>query len=169
MRMKKYLVSTMIVAVGLTASTGALAQSDKPSGSGPNPFSDCGVGAALFPETKWAAVTSNIIWDIGITAVVSATSSPQTCSGKRVVAAAFINATYEKLAEETAAGSGEHLTAVLNILECKAANRDSAALSIRTAMSAAVSAPEYVNQARVEKASAMYNIVENSVRTSCTA
>src|SRR5688572_5993856 len=44
----------------------------KAPGAGPNPFSDCGIGAALFPKTGWAAVTSNVIWDIGTTALTSA-------------------------------------------------------------------------------------------------
>ena len=34
-----------------------------------NPYTDCGIGAALFPNTNWAAVTSNVIWDAGTTAV----------------------------------------------------------------------------------------------------
>ena len=87
----------------------------KVAGSGPNPYSDCGIGAALFTETKWAAVTSNVIWDLGITAITSATASPETCSGKKVETAQFIIDNYDNLAEETAKGQGTHLIAMLGL------------------------------------------------------
>ena len=51
-----------------------------------NPYVDCGIGAALFPNTDWAAVTSNVIWDAGTTALISATASEDTCSGGDVSA-----------------------------------------------------------------------------------
>ncbi|MBI3771765.1 MAG: hypothetical protein HY272_03590 [Gammaproteobacteria bacterium] len=41
-----------------------------------NPWLDCGIGAMIFTETKWAAVTSNVIWDLGTTAVTSGASTP---------------------------------------------------------------------------------------------
>ena len=75
------LASAIFTVAMLAASPLSMAQADvkaKP-GSGPNPFSDCGIGAALFPDTSWAAVTSNITWDIGTTALTSATMSPGTC------------------------------------------------------------------------------------------
>jgi hypothetical protein len=161
---KSFLLAAM-VAVGLAVSASASAQSN--TGSGPNPYSDCGIGAALFSETKWAAVTSNVIWDLGTTAVISATASPQTCSGKKMVAAAFILGTYEKLAEETAAGRGEHLATVLNVLECKSEGRGTAVSNIRAAMGAAVSHATYANQSKLEKSSNLYSIVESAVRNSC--
>ncbi len=168
MMIKKLLLCTSLVAAALATSTAALAADDKSTGSGPNPFSDCGIGAALFTETKWAAVTSNVIWDVGTTAVISATSSPQTCSGKRVVAAAFINGTYEKLAEETAAGKGEHLTTVLNILECNGAQRVNAVRDIRSAMGKAVATPAYLDQSRVDKSSQFYGIIDRAVSANCS-
>jgi hypothetical protein len=155
-----------LLATTLMSSTGAFAQAN--TGSGPNPFSDCGVGAALFPETKWAAVTSNIIWDIGITGIVSATASPQTCSGKKVAAAVFISNTYASLAEEAAAGQGEHLASVLNIMECNAARHDAAIANVRDAMTQVVASPAYAEQSRIEKASKFYDIVETAVSASCS-
>lgn len=165
--MKKIGCKLLTVAL-LATSVSTAGVANAQTGSGPNPFSDCGVGAALFPETKWAAVTSNIIWDIGITAIISATASPQTCSGKKVAAAVFISSTHDNLAEEAAAGKGEHLASVLNILECKATQHDAAIANIRTAMAGAVAAPDYAKQSRLNKASQMYNIVESSVGSSCS-
>lgn len=140
----------------------------KKAGSGPNPFSDCGIGAALFPNTPVGAVISNVIWDVGTTAITSATASPQTCSGKRVTAAAFINDTYEQLTEETARGEGEHLTTVMNILECDSAHQGRAIAATRKAMGEAVAAPGYATQKRIEKASQLFDIIDTAVSTSCS-
>lgn len=110
-----------VIFLAIVASTAVAA--DKRSGTGPNPFKDCGVGAALFTDTAWAAVTSNIIWDLGTTAVTSATASPETCSGKHIQTAKFVIDNYDSLIEETAKGQGENLTAVLDIQGCDMQNR----------------------------------------------
>lgn len=143
------------------------AATDKTPGSGPNPFTECGIGAALFPNTHWAAVTSNIIWDAGTTAVTSATASPQTCSGKKLAAAAFIRDTYERLAEETARGEGEHLATVLNILECRSEQQFVAASATRNAMAPVVSQPGFGALPRMEKAARFYEAVESAAAKSC--
>lgn len=162
--------AAVLFAVLAAAQSPVLAQSDsKAPGSGPNPFSDCGIGSALFSETKWAAVTSNVIWDMGTTAVTSATASPQTCNGKKVAAATFINDTYETLAEETARGEGEHLSSLLNILECGNAHRARAIDATREAMAGAVARPEYATQDRTEKAMQYYKIIDSAVGASCSA
>ena len=133
--------------------------SDKAVGSGPNPFSDCGIGAAIFPNHKVLAVTSNVIWDIGTTALTSATASPETCSGKNVSAAKFILDSYDSLAEETARGEGEHLAALMNILEVAPADQAAVIASLRAQMSADVSSSEYTAADKLEKSSRYYNSV----------
>jgi hypothetical protein len=167
MTIKKLLLTTSVITT-LVASTCVFAADNKAPGSGPNPFTDCGIGAALFSDTKWAAVTSNIIWDIGITAIISATASPQTCQGNKVVAALFIRDTYANLAEETAAGQGEHLTTVLNIYGCDGSRHASAVKQIRGAMGQAVAAPGYVDQAPLVKDANFYSIIDNAVSTNCS-
>lgn len=170
MNTRKLLLAASFAAFGVLASTAALAEdkpADKTPGSGPNPWADCGIGASIFTETKWAAVTSNIIWDLGITAITSATSSPQTCNGKKMAAALFINDTYERLAEETATGRGEHLTTVLNLFECPGSRHAEAAHQIRNAMGMSVSNPDYTDRSRVQKASGFYSIIETAVSNSC--
>lgn len=141
----------------------------KPAGSGPNPFVDCGIGAALFPETHWAAVTSNVIWDIGTTAVTSATMSPETCSGKNMQAALFINDTYETLAEETAKGSGEHLSALMGIMECDASRQTAAIQRTRANMASQVSAEGFESLSHTEKAAGFYEAMDSAVSLSCSA
>ncbi|MBI5557193.1 MAG: DUF3015 family protein [Deltaproteobacteria bacterium] len=135
------------------------APKNKTPGSGPNPFSDCGIGAALFPTIKPLAVSSNVIWDIGTTAVTSATASPETCTGKDVVAAVFILNSYESLAEETARGDGEHLAALLNILEVDKIERDAVVNNIRAQMANTVSSDTYLTADKVKKANIYYTIV----------
>ncbi len=142
---------------------------DKAPGSGPNPYVDCGIGAALFPTVGWAAVTSNVIWDAGTTAVTSATMSPQTCSGKKVATALFIRDSYERLAEETAQGQGEHLATALNLFECSAAQQGAAMVATREAMGAVVTQPGFNALPRLDKAARFYGAMEGAVAKSCAA
>lgn len=162
----KVILVAPVVLAGALVSTPSFA-ADKAPGSGPNPYADCGIGSALFGDTKWAAVTSNTIWDLGSTALTSATSSPETCSGKKVVAAKFISDTYSNLAEEAASGQGEHLTTVLNIMECDSANHSLANQQIRVAMKHSVSDAGYMSQPRLEKAYNLYTIITDAATATC--
>jgi len=142
-------------------------------GSGPNPFSDCGIGAALFKETKWAAVSSNIIWDFGITGTTSATASPETCQGKKVETAKFIIENYDNLAEETAKGEGTHLVAMLGVLGCEESAHSAIIATVRQSMMEVVGQPFYVDQDLVKKSSDYYDVVTSAVdgefASSCSA
>lgn len=168
MTIKKLVLATSVM-VSLAVTSTTFAAESKAPGSGPNPYTDCGIGAALFPDTKWAAVTSNVIWDIGITAIISATASPQTCQGNKVVAALFIRDTYANLAEETAAGKGEHLMTVLNLFGCEGSHHAGAVKQIRSAMGNAVAAPGYVDQPALEKDANFYSIIDTAVSANCSA
>jgi hypothetical protein len=137
----------------------AIAADKKEAGSGPNPFSDCGIGAALFPTQKVLAVTSNVIWDVGTTALTSATASPETCSGKNVTAAKFILDSYDSLAEETARGQGQHLDALLSILEVEKSSQAAVIASIRAQMSQKVATADYTAASKAEKSSQYYESV----------
>lgn len=147
------------LALSLALPSLAVAAEKKPVGSGPNPFTDCGIGAALFPTVPVGAVISNVIWDIGTTAVTSATASPETCQGKAVVAAEFILESYDSLAEETARGQGEHLAALMSILEISAVEQAQVIASVREQMSELVTSAEYLSADKVEKSSRYYDLV----------
>lgn len=164
-RLFKTVVSAFLLVT--FASSVAMAEGSKAPGSGPNPFSDCGIGAALFPDTKWAAVTSNVIWDIGTTAVTSATMSPETCSGKKVQAALFIRDTYPVLVEDVSRGSGEHLRTALNLFDCDAGRQHAAISLIRADMSAAVAAPGYAGQTDIQKSAELYGVMSSAAEASC--
>lgn len=154
MTLRKKLLLASALAGSMTLSGSVLA--------GPNPFKDCGIGAALFSDTHWAAVISNVIWDLGTTAVTSATASPETCSGSDVKTAQFILENYDNLAEETAKGSGDHLTAMLNVLGCESNSHSAIVSSIRSEMADKVSNPTYSQESVLGKASDLYDIVNTN-------
>jgi len=166
--MKKAIASVALAGITVLGAGMTQAQDSKPVGSGPNPFSDCGIGAALFPSVDWAAVTSNVIWDVGTTAVTSATMSPETCSGKDMMAAKFILDTYDSLVEETAKGEGDHIASVLNIMECGSAQQSRAVIQIRSGVQGLVSDAGYSSLDATQKAEKMYFIV-NSAASTCSA
>ncbi len=159
----------LVLSVLLVISTPRVFAESSEAGTGPNPFRDCGIGAALFPETHWAAVTSNIIWDVGITAVTSATSSPETCSGANVETAQFIIDNYDNLVEETAQGHGEYLTTVLEIKGCEVAMQADTVAAIRTEMAWKVASSDYVIKNQVEKASEYYSALNKALSSSCSS
>ncbi|WP_017444654.1 DUF3015 family protein [Gayadomonas joobiniege] len=99
-----------------------------------NPWKHCGIGAIIFDDNGTAAAISNIIWDLGTTAVSSKISSADTCEGKNVVAAKFIQDNFDRVLEETSQGQGEHLTAMLEMLEVNTANQPQVITAIRTKM-----------------------------------
>ncbi|MFT6756716.1 MAG: hypothetical protein ACJA0M_000591 [Chitinophagales bacterium] len=157
MSMKKVASIAIISAI---ASTPALAAKD--AGSGPNPFSDCGIAAAIF-DNNIAAVIANVIWDIGTTAVTSALSSPETCTGKEVEAAAFIFESYDNLVVDSAHGEGEYFATLMNILAVKDADRATVISSVRQDISMAISQPSYQDKTLAELSEMYYNSVISAV------
>lgn len=163
----KAAIATLLV-MSLGAASAQAGPDDKP-GTGPNPYVDCGIGAALFPDTHWAAVTSNVIWDLGTTAVTSATMSPNTCSGKNVKTALFIRDTYAELSEDAARGQGKHLTTALNLFECGAQQHAQATTEIRASMGQAVSQQAYEGKTHLEKSADFYGIINTAVKNNCVS
>lgn len=166
--MQRILPASML-ALAISFSGLTHAQEQAP-GSGPNPFSDCGIGAALFPDIHWAAVLSNVIWDIGTTAVTSATASPETCNGAGAKTAQFIFDNYDRLNEETASGGGEHTLAMLNILGCPSDQAANMTQSIRGNMAGVVAHPEYAQWNQSQRAAMYYQAVNRSAASQgCSA
>jgi hypothetical protein len=149
-------LSKIFAAVVAVASASSFA-ADKTPGSGPNPYSDCGIGAAIFSSSPVAAASSNVIWDLGSTALTSATASPETCSANKVAAATFILESYDNLTEDTARGEGEHLTALMNIMEVPAQQQASVIAKLRANMAAQLAQPGYVSADKVAKSTMFFN------------
>lgn len=160
------------MAIAMLAIGAAPAQAQE-AGSGPNPFTDCGIGAALFPNTHWAAVTSNVIWDIGTTAVISATASPETCQGASTKAANYIHDVYDSVLEDTARGEGDHLVALLEIYGCAVETQTDVIDAIRDDIGAAVGEDSFSEQSHLEKAEQYFTVIDSEIRSNhsatCTA
>ena len=132
-----------------------------------NPWIDCGIGAMIFDETGWAAAISNVIWDLGTTAVISDYSSQNTCNSKKAKTAMYIGTTYANLSEETVKGDGQHLRAMLEIAGCDAAAHDAAIGSLRSEFAQYVNDAAYVSKSKAAQAEDFYGMVQKSVQGAC--
>jgi hypothetical protein len=149
----------MLVATLATLPILATVAETKVQGSGPNPYVECGIGAALFPTTAWAAVTSNAIWDLGTTAVTSALSSPETCNAKRVHTATLIMNSLEALEADVAQGGGATTQALASTMGC--AGQEAALVSeLRGTMASAVAAEGYATSGQTARANAVFQSVK---------
>lgn len=163
MKMKLLAMAAVASLIGFAPVTTVQAQES--AGSSVNPFSDCGIGAAIFPDNGVGATISNIIWDLGTTAVTSGLSSPETCSSSKKDVALIINSSYASLEAEAAVGEGQYLTAVADAMSCSAEARSPLYAEVRVRMGEAVAAPAYMDMDKTAKAAALYNIVEQTVAT----
>lgn len=154
-----------LITVSLSLGVTSLSFAKEEVGSGANPYVDCGIGAALFPGTHWAAVTSNVIWDLGLTAITSATMSPGTCSKRTVKAALFIRDTYPNVIEQTASGEGKHLTAMLEIFGCSAERHSSIIDATRGQVASHIETDGYSEMDRLEKSADYFNIISRTIET----
>jgi hypothetical protein len=153
--MKKLVIATLFT---LACSSSVIAQ------SGPNPYKDCGIGAALFANTPWAAVSSNVIWDVGTTAVISGTASPETCSGSEYKTAMFINETYESLEQNFVQGEGQFIDTLSSIMACDSVASDILTQEVREKMIE----QDTTDKTRLQKAENMYlNIMGTEAAKSC--
>lgn len=101
-----------------------------------NPWKHCGLGAMVFDDNGTAAAISNLIWDLGTTAISSKVSSEDSCEGQRVAAAQFIQDNFKTVIEQTSVGEGTHLNAMLDILAVADENKADVIASVRSAVAA---------------------------------
>lgn len=133
-----------------------------------NPWAECGIGAMVFEDNRMASAISNVIWDLGTTAVSSDVSSKDTCKGKSLNTAVYIQKTYPQLEEETAFGSGEHMNAMLETAGCGVTETQAASAAIRQSFSKVVASPSFDSMSYNEKAESYYNAVMSSSAQNCT-
>ncbi|PKF50967.1 DUF3015 family protein [Enterovibrio nigricans] len=128
--------------VAVTAGTLFAGQAMAAESNDFNPWTQCGIGAMIFEDNGTAAAISNVIWDLGTTAVSSKISSEDTCKGSEVKAAQFIQDNFDKVLEETSQGSGAHLTAMLEILDVEDVAQPQVIASVRADVAGKVVANE---------------------------
>lgn len=120
-----------------------------------NPWQDCGIGAMVFPNNGAAAAVSNIIWDLGTTAISTKISSAEDCSGTNVKTAMFIKQTYPSLEQEIAQGEGEYISAMLSVRGCDIASHSQIVAAVRG---------DFAQQS-TRTAEGLYNLVEQNIAT----
>lgn len=153
--MKKYLILALVAMFGFAVAPAKAA----------NPYSDCGIGAAIFPDNGAAATISNVIWDVGTTAITSATLSPDTCTAGSADTAKFILETIDSLESEIAMGKGEHVDALAGLMQCEA-NADVAAIAA-DGYSNFIASDDYQSATKLDKASALYGTLKASNIEAC--
>lgn len=100
-----------------------------------NPWKHCGIGAIIFDDNGTAAALSNIIWDLGTTAVSSQISSESSCEGKRTKTAMFIQDNFKQVMEQTSEGEGEHIDVMLEMLEVDSEQKATIIANLRSKIS----------------------------------
>lgn len=162
--MKKIALAAALLAMPFIANA-----DDKAQGSGPSPYTECGIGGAIFPTVAWAAATSNAIWDLGTTALSSASMSPEMCNAKKVKTATLIIETLEAMEADVAQGGGAYTTALVDTMGCDANSRSALVAETRANYSAVVAQVGYSEQSRQERAAGMYNAVKAAAQTAAPA
>jgi hypothetical protein len=156
--MKKMILSSVFITVlALTSTVTKAANSNKI-----NPWKHCGIGAMIFNENGAAAAISNIIWDLGTTAVSSNISSKDNCEGANVKTAMFIQATMSSLEQDIAIGEGDYVNAMLQLRGCSADKNNEIIKAVRKA---------YSNEDKVG-AESLFNVleleIENNFKSACS-
>lgn len=164
--MKNLLITAAFTAVAATTAFTApavQAQDDQI-----NPWQHCGLGAMIFPDNGIAAGFSNIIWDLGSTAVTSASASPQSCNSNLVETAQFVNENYDQVATDLAIGEGQHVATMLTMMGCSGDSRQSALQELRTEFSQTMQSQDFTARRTTEKAQALY-FTADAAAASCQA
>lgn len=159
--MKKTLISTLLLSTITLLSTSVNAAETQKETL--NPWQDCGIGAAVFTENGTAAAISNIIWDLGTTAVSSNVSSQDSCQGSKAKTAMFIQATMPTLEQQIATGEGEYVTAMLELRGCESASHAGIVTAVRKEqqLESSNTAEEFYND--------LESVVENNFAEVCAS
>lgn len=128
-----------------------------------NPWTDCGIGYALFKGSEVGAAISNVIWDAGTTATTTFISSPDNCRSRDGSVAQFIGESFDSLEQETAVGSGAHLNALVSIANCDIVHADAFVSSVRSSFAQKASEQGFESLDRAAKAGSYYTIVSEKM------
>ena len=118
---------------------------------------ECGFGAMLFPGEANNALISNLLFS-SPSAITSGTSSPGSCAGGDATAAVIIHNSYELLEIELAAGDGDYLSMLGDVVKGEEKTEQEFVSRLRTEFTEVVTQPEFVEWSRFEKAEAFYEI-----------
>jgi hypothetical protein len=166
---KKFLSMVALAAVSLTATQAQAAAGNRDFGQ---IYTECGLGALIFPTNDVLAAITNVTWDLGTTAVSSNVSSPDTCAGgkkKAAKAAAFIVQAYAQLEQDLARGEGQHLSNLVSIAGCPAEAQAAVSAGLRQDLAADVAAPAYGSATRYDQAKSLFDhLSQRAEAASCS-
>lgn len=134
---------------------------------------ECGTGHVLAGGAAggYLAVSINISSSTS-DASTSRLSTPELCGKSLWAAAKFINLNLPMIEQDTAMGSGEHMTAMLDILECDMSARPNIINSVRNDYTNQIKDGEYSSlshNAKVEKYFNIVNSIATQYQSSCSA
>lgn len=137
-----------------------------PISSADNLWMDCGIGHWIAGPTLngFPAMTTNLAFDLGTTATISDISTPSICAGPFWASARFIYKSYPMLEEETAAGNGDYMTAMLDHFECESDTNATIRTNIRKNFFNVINQPNYSQNDINIKAATYYQIVSNEIK-----
>ena len=166
--MRKTTLRSSLIAVSSALTFAATSVSAQEATTVENAFSQCGIGAAIFTKNETAAIISNVIWDLGTTAFSSQTSSPESCTGAKVSAAAFINETYPVLEEQFVKGGGTHVAALMNIMQCEVSQQSLVVANVQQELGQSFAEESFLASSQTQKAAHLGGIVDRAM-ASCNA
>ena len=124
-----------------------------------NPWLDCGLGAMVFPDENLeiGAGISNVTWDLGSTAITSATASPDTCKGTdNVKTALFIQQMFDELMVDVAKGNGEYVDTLAALNGCSGDAQGAFVAGLREEFAAEAADASFAELSQSEKAQTLY-------------
>ena len=109
-------------------------------------YSECGLGAMIFPDNKTGAVITNITSDLGTTA--------------------FIHDSYESLERDIARGQGEYLDTLMMLAGVSRDAQKTILSALRDDFASYVASQDYTSQTQFQKAESLYNILYSQLDAS---
>lgn len=120
-------------------------------------YKQCGLGGAIFGNSSAIlAIISNVTWDLGTTAAISNSLSPDTCQGGNLKAAVLIKEAFPSVEKDLASGQGAHLSALQNVANCDSVS------SVRAKYGQYAQTSAYRTSTQDQNAEALFSIVQQS-------
>ncbi len=122
-------------------------------------YVECGLGSIIAPHNKYVAVSTNVTWDLGSTAISTNISCPENCKGGKAKIAAFIYDSQDILLNELASGSGDYLDALVELSGIDQSEKATFINRLRDNVKAELITDDLTSKTQYQKSEQFYNIV----------
>lgn len=134
-----------------------------------NPWKQCGIGGLIFDEDPILAAVSNIIWDLGTTAISSKITTPDVCNESKVDTAKLIGNSLPELEKNLAGESGDYISALVQTTGCEEHSVVFKS-NLKSEYTKTLNNSGYASMSSEEKALNMYQAVKTASETAqCSA